>query len=189
MSLPGDSFWVTPGRLLAGPYPGSATDVGAAAKLDAFLDIGVTRFIDLTEEEEGPPLCPYAPLLLQLAGARRIAVAHRRMPIPDLAVPSPPHMRSILAAIDEALADEQMVYVHCWGGVGRTGTVIACHLVESLDLTGADALAQLAKLRAGTDRAQRIAPETAEQRAFVTAWTRTPTRQAQAHPDCREGAR
>ena len=63
LALPGDSFWVMPGRLLAGPYPGAADKQEASAKLNAFLDVGVTCFIDLTEEGEGPPLHPYEQLL------------------------------------------------------------------------------------------------------------------------------
>ena len=47
-----DAYWVTPGRLLAGPYPGAKYGVEAEGKLNDFLDLGVTCFIDLTEEGE-----------------------------------------------------------------------------------------------------------------------------------------
>jgi len=36
-------------------------------------------------------------------------------------------MHEILDTIDAALSAKRIVYVHCWGGVGRTGTVIGCH--------------------------------------------------------------
>ena len=58
--LPGDSYWVIEGQMLAGPYPGAPTNEAARQKLEAFLDAGVTCFVDLTEEGEGPPLHPYA---------------------------------------------------------------------------------------------------------------------------------
>ncbi len=35
-----------------------------------------------------------------------------------------PHMTQILDDIDSAIADEGVAYVHCWGGIGRTGTVV-----------------------------------------------------------------
>jgi hypothetical protein len=166
-----DSFWVRPGRLLAGPYPGAPTRDEAATKLTAFLDAGVTRFIDLTEEGEGPPLHPYAPLLEEIARARGIDVAHRRLSIVDVSVPAVERMRTILAAIDDALSAGEPAYVHCWGGVGRTGTVIACLLIEQ-GRTPEAALEELADVRRATDRSRqgRVAPETDEQRAFVRRW-------------------
>ena len=36
----------------------------------------------------------------------------------------------MLDTIDQALAAGHTMYVHCWGGVGRTGTVVGCHLVR-----------------------------------------------------------
>jgi protein-tyrosine phosphatase len=35
-------------------------------------------------------------------------------------------MTTILDAIDESMTAGKPVYVHCWGGMGRTGTVIGC---------------------------------------------------------------
>ena len=39
-------------------------------------------------------------------------------------------MTRILDDVDAALADGGAVYVHCWGGIGRTGTVVGCWLVR-----------------------------------------------------------
>ena len=41
----------------------------------------------------------------------------------------------ILDAIDKALEDGKNVYVHCWGGIGRDGTVVGCWLVRHV-MTG-----------------------------------------------------
>ncbi len=48
-----DSYWVIPGKLLAGEYAGQPTDVGAIDRLKRFLNAGVNAFIDLTEANEG----------------------------------------------------------------------------------------------------------------------------------------
>lgn len=166
-AAPHDAYWVSPGRLLAGPYPGAKDRAQAEGKLNDFLDLGVTCFIDLTEEGE---LEPYGELLRTLAARRGTEVAHVRMPICDVDVPPAERMREIQEAITGALAGLEMVYVHCWGGVGRTGTVIGCYLVQNEGHTGEEALATLERLRASTQRAHRQSPETSQQRDIVRTW-------------------
>src|SRR5262245_25008061 len=80
-----DSYWLVPGRLLAGEYPGAKTKTEARRKLRSFLDVGVNFFLDLTEEDEG--LEPYAPLLQEEAISRDRGVVYQRLPIPDMDVP------------------------------------------------------------------------------------------------------
>lgn len=132
--------------------------------------LGVTCFVDLTEEGEGPPLHPYAELLRSVAAKRSANVSHVRLAIRDVSVPTPWKMRAILATIGLAIDDGEVVYVHCWGGVGRTGTVLGCLLRET-GATGEAALEQLKGMRSGTQRARRTSPETHEQRTFVEQWT------------------
>jgi ADP-ribosylglycohydrolase len=167
---PHDAYWVSPGRVLAGPYPGAKYGVEAEGKLNDFLDLGVTCFIDLTEEGEGK-LEPYGALLRKLAGRRGFEVTHLRMPIRDVDVAPRWRMRAIQDAIARALEAGEVVYVHCWGGVGRTGTVIGCHLVQNETHTGEQALAALKQLRSSTQRAHRVSPETSEQRDMVRGWS------------------
>ena len=163
-----DSYWVIPGKLLAGAYPGDSDDVAARRKLNTLLDAGVTAFVDLTEAGEYD-LRPYWPLLQDLAEQRSITVSYRRLSIADFAVPTAVSMAAILATIDETLAAGQAVYVHCFGGIGRTGTVVGCFLVR-YGMTGEQALAAIAARRVGTLNADKRSPETEAQRALVLAW-------------------
>ena len=156
-----DSYWLVPGRLLAGEYPGARTKDEARQKLRSFLDAGVTFFLDLTEEGEG--LEPYESILLEEAGSLDRTVVHRRLPIPDLDAPSAEMMLEIQQAISGALEAGQTVYVHCGGGVGRTGTVIGCYLVEQ-EVSSAEALAEIRRRR------RKRSPETREQEEFVRSW-------------------
>jgi protein-tyrosine phosphatase len=164
-----NSYQLFGNRLIAGEYPGDRDEIQARAKLGALLDAGVTTFIDLTEPHE---LTPYDMLVAKMAEARGEVVTCRRLPIRDVSVPkSSAVMHEILDEIDAALDRGGVVYVHCWGGVGRTGTVVGCHLVRR-GMTGGEALAKVAELFKHMEKypRRRRSPETDEQEAYVRAW-------------------
>ncbi|WP_169601399.1 protein-tyrosine phosphatase family protein [Methylococcus geothermalis] len=166
-----NTYWVLSDRLLAGEYPGADDPEETHEKLDSFLASGFTRFLDLTEPHEKPP---YDALLLELASKRALNVMHRRHPIPDVSVPTDrQHMTAILRQIDEWLGDEHRVYVHCRGGIGRTGMVIGCYLVQS-GHDGEGALRRLQELWATVGEAKRWCfpriPQTVEQENYIRNW-------------------
>lgn len=165
--LPNDAYWVEPGRIMAGPYPGARDPAQVEPKLAALLDVGIRTFIDLTEEDEG--LDPYAEVARDVAVERGVEIAHRRFPVQDVSIPTAELMREALAAIRATARDGALPYIHCWGGVGRTGTVVGCLLIE--DGAAPDqVIARIRLLRAGTNRAPRRSPETEAQEQFVLAW-------------------
>src|SRR5688572_20285195 len=51
-----NSYWVRPGLLLAGEYPGAFDEAWARRKIRRMLEAGIRVFVDLTEEGE---LAPY----------------------------------------------------------------------------------------------------------------------------------
>jgi len=161
-----DCYWVVPVRLLAGEYPGHYVEATARQKLGDLLNAGVRTFVDLTESRE---LTPYEDWLLSEAQARGVTVRYLRFPIEDLNVPTVPRMREILTEITRALDADAPVYVHCWGGIGRTGTVVGCWLVER-GHSGASALEQLDTLRMRSEKKRRPSPEMPEQLEFVRTW-------------------
>lgn len=161
-------YWVVEGQLIAGPYPGSATPREHRTKIKALVDARVTTIINLMEAAELLRFAPYQPIVRELAGEQ---VRFLQFPIRDVGVPSPDLMISILDAMDESIRHGRTVYVHCWGGVGRTGTVIGCWLLRYGLATPEDVLTKLARLRTQDKmRGNREAPETPEQRRFVQRW-------------------
>jgi hypothetical protein len=158
VTLP-DLYWVKRGALAAGEYPGSRAEADAVARLDALREAGVTSFVDLTEEGE---LTPYRPLL-------HAGVRYRRLGVRDFSCPSLAEMRRILDVVDDELARGETVYLHCWGGVGRTGTVVGCWLARH-EPRGDEVLERLRELRAASGKAGRDSPETEEQQELVRSW-------------------
>ena len=163
-----DSYWVRRAALLAGEYPGARADTEAAQKLTALLDAGVTLFVDLTEPGEYG-LRPYFPLAQQIAAGRGTVLQHRRFAIPDMGVAPPARLAALLDEIDAALVTGHVLYVHCYGGIGRTGTVVGCWLVRH-GQTGEQALATIAELRRDTPDGWRTSPETEAQTRMVLTW-------------------
>lgn len=165
-----NSYWVTRDRFAAGEYPGALKSNEAATKIEHLLRAGVDHFIDLTEERE---LEPYAGILEEVARRLGLNVGYERHPIVDGRVPtSPEQMVRILDAIDSALSEGKTVYVHCWGGVGRTGTAVGCWLVRHGN-TGEQALYQIGEWWQGVEKAWRIpnSPETPDQIEYVRTWS------------------
>ena len=79
-------------------------------------------------------------------------------------------MQAILNDIDEGVEAGRKVYVHCWGGRGRTGTVVGCYLARHGLAVGDQALAMVKYLRRTDAKADTEAPETAAQKDFVRRW-------------------
>lgn len=163
-----ETYWVAPGRVLAGEYPGSASRAAAMDRLRRFLGAGVTAFVDLTEPGE---LKSYEPLLpMQAPDGRRIE--YLREPMPDHGVPpNREAMRQILATIDGALEAGHVVYIHCRAGLGRSATVAGCWLADHGD-PATDPLDQLQRCwqQSAKSWTWPIVPETAEQTTFVREW-------------------
>ena len=165
-----ESYWVIPGSFLAAEYPRTLSEEGSRRKLRRILAAGVTLFVDLTRPDD--LLEPYAHLLED----PRIqnGVEPRRIPVPvkDMGVPKPElDAARALDAIDHELAGGGVVYLHCWGGIGRTATIAGCWLVRH-GRDGEEALRHLQILWADNpkSRIHRVVPQTEPQARFIREW-------------------
>jgi protein tyrosine/serine phosphatase len=169
-----NSYWVSPNQLLAGEYPGDSEKEAATKRLCALLDAGIRTFIDLTDEDEinedAKPVPPYRCLLRDVADERRIEVTYMRVPIPDRGIPSVWTLRCILDVIDRSVLDENAVFVHCWAGRGRTGTVVGCYLKRHGLANDKDVVEKIMELRKLMPSGRNSSPHTTEQIRMVQNW-------------------
>lgn len=165
------SYWVREGLLCAGAYPGSPTSSVHADKCLGVVAAGVRRVISLMEDHEknhdGLEFTPYAPLMLQFAAERAATIEFMALPIRDAHAPTRGQMAAILAALANAEAAGIPTFVHCWGGHGRTSTVVACYLIER-GLSADAAIERVLELRRPLPKHHY--PFETDQEAFVRAW-------------------
>jgi len=162
---------IQPGLLFGGEYPGDRKPGVARARLWSLVEMGVRTFVDLTGPADG--LVSYDHLLLELEQEAGASLHHISLPVPDMGVPdSGQTMRAILDALRSSMEARPAVYVHCWGGIGRTGTVVGCWLREC-GLGPDEALARVQHLYASHMPKVRIHPEspqTLEQKQYIRLW-------------------
>ena len=157
-----NSYWVIPGRLLAGEYPIGGDYSDARVRLARFREAGINHFIDLTEPGELPAYRHLLPVYTRYQGS----------PISDSSVPqNVTQVQALLSDIRAAVEAKRCVYVHCRQGIGRTGLVMGCYLADATG-NGKSAIKELNQLWQQSERAKSwpTIPQTAEQADYITRW-------------------
>ncbi|KAF8060743.1 protein-tyrosine phosphatase-like protein [Lyophyllum atratum] len=164
-----NSYWATP-LLLACEYPWTPKNPHKP-KLDALLRAGVRTFIDLTEPGELISYFPALPARASLLGIDKSGIEYHRFPIRDRSLPeSLEHMYGVLDVLRDNEARGRVSAVHCRGGIGRTGMVIGCWLVEGgYAGSGEEALGIIAREWRTVEKCGRYphSPETGSQFEYV----------------------
>jgi len=116
------THWVIPGRLLCGRSPGdmSAKDIMEIVKA------GVDTFVNLQESYQEYGCTDYRQVLQSSASQSFPPhdVTFLHCPIPDFGVLTDKDFIAFISELKRALENERTLYIHCFGGHGRTGTVV-----------------------------------------------------------------
>lgn len=153
-----ESNWVILDRLMVGAYPSSFDDDENEEILRGILECGVTTFVCLQLEYQhgvseaqwraGLCLRPYIEDALDICEKERASgsiVAPEDLKflhhgIVDCGVTTDLTVLELSLDVCYRLLANEVIYLHCWGGHGRTGTVVAVSLGLMYELSSDEAL-------------------------------------------------
>lgn len=170
-----NSYWATP-YLVACEFPYCPVTPQlehrkTKQKLDALLLAGVRTFIDLTEPHELFPYSPHLAARCALLGIDPDDVEYHNYPIRDRSLPKDvDFVRGVLQVLQDNASRGRISAVHCRGGIGRTGLVVGCWLVQcGIARDGTHALRLIAEEWQSVEKCKRFpcSPETGPQFEFV----------------------
>eukprot|EP00971_Amphidinium_carterae_P115951 2296812-Amphidinium_carterae.1 len=96
---------------------------------------------------------------------RQVRFLH--FPIDDLSTPSMSQLKDIVTKLEQEVRDGRTLYIHCWGGRGRAGTVGACMLGKLEGLSVDEALQRVQSQYSSREQDGMRSPETAGQLSLV----------------------
>lgn len=107
--------WIVEGSLAGSGQPGLYTDV--EDDLDFIKSNGLDTVVTLTESPLGEEF-----------NDKDIEIIH--FPIHDMGIPVPRVAHGLCKSLKMKLDSGKKILIHCKAGLGRTGTILACVLIE-----------------------------------------------------------
>ncbi len=152
---------------MAGEYPASEDSEQTEKTIEGLLSLGITCFINLTEVDDGLP--EYEEVVNRLSGGKATVV---RVGVPDHDIPySPDDTNAVINLINLEVQNGGKVYMHCYGGVGRTGMMVGCWLAREAG-SGVAGLAKLREVWKLNPKSKfRQSPDVPQQAQYIAEWT------------------
>jgi len=126
------SYWVIPGILCVGPYPSGLSVEEKYDKARAIIEHRFRTIINLTAPGElsasGEPFFDYK-TLIEKTNFRSGLIHFEQHGWPDAEAPPLNTLLHVTQLVDANARAGRKTYLHCYGGHGRSGTVIAAWLI------------------------------------------------------------
>ena len=132
MNIPRNFSW-----LLKGEIAGMARPISVVSDFEFLRENGIDVIVTLSE-------WPLHKILLEEFG-----FVNKHIPIADLTPPTQEQIEEFIFFVNEAVSSGRKVVVHCDAGIGRTGTMLACYLVNK-GFSAMDAIIEVRKKRPGS---------------------------------------
>jgi hypothetical protein len=159
-----ESNWVVPGKLLVGAYPASNDDEETLCLITSILRWGITKFVCLQQEyrehgvteamwRSGQALRPYFHDVRSIVKKKALIPSLRNypvvdeedlnfvhFPIRDCGITDDDGVLELARSLVKSIAEGEVIYLHCWGGHGRTGTLVCIMLHLMYGYTDTEAM-------------------------------------------------
>merc|ERR1719272_1615103 len=192
------SNWVIPGLVMAGAYPGALDDRDNERQLKCILNKGIDTFVCLQAEVDdeipeeawrvGDGLRPY------FVDARRISktpLIWRHLPIMDGGAGADDVMEALVCDLLDDLKKGRVLYVHCWGGHGRTGIVVCLLLAVLYGLPASEAFKRVqgyhdCRIEPQGVKSPSIVVQRSQVKRLLQKWTQKQENPAPEAPDSKD---
>ena len=126
------SNWLIPNRICVGGYPRSK-------EVDNIVSVGITTFVNLVEEDEQLRCGPF-----YFAQSKKKTTLPKlnyiTFPIRDKNIEDDEKVKQLVELLVTLVNRGEVLYMHCVGGHGRTGTIAAILLGRLYSLSAHDSL-------------------------------------------------
>ena len=143
------SNWVIPGVLMAGAYPAMLDDRQNDQNLKHFLKSGVNIDTFVCLQAEVDPNIPekawrackgLRPYFRDVERLSKLPMKWIHLAITDGDITDDGIMETLIEELLSDICKGRVLYIHCWGGHGRTGVVACLILARLYNLSAEDAL-------------------------------------------------
>lgn len=158
-----ESNWVIPGVLLVGAFPAEIDDTITFFQLSEILKSRINKFVCLQNEyridaqeemwRSGEALRPYFKDVVNIVenkdkfetfnnsavcDSAELSFVH--FPIQDCGVANDTEVLFLCQQLVQSIYEGNRLYIHCWGGHGRTGTVVCIMLCIMYEISAEEAM-------------------------------------------------